>query len=71
MPLQRPGSASGAAEPRSGSRLASGLCVAAVPPRAANLTALARDAARWSGRDEGRGALTMGFLMHEVLRVWR
>jgi hypothetical protein len=36
---------------------ASGLRVAAVPPRAANLTGLARDAGEWAGRDEGTGAL--------------
>jgi hypothetical protein len=34
-----------------------GLRVAAVPPRAANLTGLARDADGMAGRDEGTGAL--------------
>jgi len=34
-----------------------GLCVAPVPPHAANLTGPARDALGMAGRDEGTGAL--------------
>jgi hypothetical protein len=34
-----------------------GLCVAPVPPQAANLTALVRDADGMAGRDGGTGAL--------------